>query len=79
MSNENLNKVPEAPVRGQSLWQVVGSVMASMFGVRNSRKHEQDFAKGRPWVYIVVGLVVTFAFIMTIWFVVQMVLKSAGA
>lgn len=78
MSTENSNKVPEPPVRGQSLWRVVGSVMASMFGVQSSRTHEQDFAKGRAWVYVVVGLVVTIAFIMTIWFVVQMVLKTAG-
>lgn len=78
MSTENSNKAPEAPVRSQSLWQVVVSVMASMFGVQSSRKHEQDFAKGRAWVYVAVGLVATIAFIMTIWFVVQMVLKSAG-
>lgn len=78
MSNGNSNKAPESPVRGQSLWQVVGSVMASMFGVQSSRKHEQDFAKGRPWVYVAVGLVATIAFIMTIWFVVRMVLKSVG-
>lgn len=78
MSNQNEKKVPETPAREPSLWQVVGSVMASMFGVQSSRKHEQDFAKGRAWVYVAVGLVVTIAFIMTIWYVVRMVLKSAG-
>ena len=31
-----------------------------------------------PRAVVVVGLVVTIAFILTVWFVVQMVLKSAG-
>lgn len=78
MSNMNSEKGPETPARGQSLGRVFTSVLASMFGVQSGRKHEQDFAKGRPWVYIAVGLVVTIAFIMTVWFVVKMVLKSAG-
>ena len=79
MSNQNEKKDPEPSVRGQSLWQVAGSVLASMFGVQSSKKHEQDFAKGRPWVYIVMGLVATIAFILTVWFLVQMALKAAGA
>ncbi len=78
MSNANQNKPSEPLSRGQSLWQVVSSVLASMFGVQSSSKHEQDFAKGRPWVYVVVGLVATLVFILTVWFVVQMVLKAAG-
>ena len=63
----------------QSLVRVFASVLASMFGVQSGRNREQDFTQGRPWVYVVVGLVVTIAFILTVWFVVQMVLKSAGA
>lgn len=78
MSNMDTKKISEYPVRGQSLLSVFGSVLASMFGVQSGRKHQQDFAKGRPWVYVAVGLVMTVAFILTIWFVVQMVLKSAG-
>lgn len=79
MSNQNEKKLPDTSERGQSLWQVVASVLASMFGVQSSKKHEQDFAKGRAWVYIVVGLVATLAFILTVWFLVQMALKAAGA
>jgi CDP-diglyceride synthetase len=63
---------------GQSLISVFGSVLASMFGVQSGRKHAEDFSAGKPWVYVVVGLVVTIAFILTVWFVVKMVLKSAG-
>ena len=61
-----------------SLLQVFASVLASMFGVQSGRRHAEDFTHGRPWVYVVVGLVVTVVFVMTVWFVVRMVLKSAG-
>lgn len=77
MSHQTSEKHPEN-LRGQSLVQVFASVLASLFGVQSGRKHQQDFAKGRPWVYVAVGLVVTAAFVLTVWFVVRMVLKSAG-
>lgn len=63
---------------GPSLARVFGSVLASLFGVQSGRNRERDFTQGRPWVYVVVGLVVTVAFVMSVWFVVRMVLKSAG-
>ncbi len=62
-----------------SLMQVVGSVLASFFGVQSSRARERDFTRGRPWVYIVVGLVATIVFILTVWFVVRTVVGAAGA
>lgn len=33
--------------RGQSLFSVIGSVAASMFGVQSSKKHSEDFSKGK--------------------------------
>ena len=62
----------------QSLLSVFGSALASAFGVQSGRKHAEDFAQGKPWVYVVVGLVVTLVFIISVWLVVKMVLKSAG-
>ncbi|BAZ94004.1 Zn-dependent protease [Thiohalobacter thiocyanaticus] len=61
------------------LRRVVFSVLASFFGVQGSGRHQEDFTRGRPLVYIAVGLVATLAFILTIWFVVQGVLSAAGA
>jgi len=63
---------------GPSLGRVFTSVLASLFGVQSGRNRERDFAQGRPWVYVVVGLVVTVAFVLSVWFVVKLVLKSAG-
>ncbi|HEY9199009.1 MAG TPA: DUF2970 domain-containing protein [Gammaproteobacteria bacterium] len=71
------DRKPEG-VTKPSLGRIFASVLASMFGVQSSGNRERDFTHGRPWVYVVVGLVVTVAFIMTVWFVVRMVLKSAG-
>lgn len=64
---------------GPSWGRVLGSVLASMFGVQSGRNRERDFAQGRPWVYVVVGLVVTIVFVLSVWTVVRLVLKSAGA
>lgn len=62
-----------------SLFKVFTSVLAGMFGVQSSQKHEHDFTHGKPWAYIVVGLVMTIVFVLTVWIAVKMVLKSAGA
>ena len=62
----------------QSLLSVMGSVLASMFGVQSSRKREEDFTSGKPSQYVIVGLLVTVVFILAIWGVVSFVMKSAG-
>ena len=74
MGTEN-EKGAEAP----SFFSVLGSVLASMFGVQSNRKREQDFTHGKPSQYIIIGLLVTVAFILTIWGLVSIVLKLAGA
>jgi hypothetical protein len=72
--SENGNTPGKAP----SLLSVLGSVLASMFGVQSSSKREQDFTHGKPVHYIVVGLLVTLVFILTVWGVVQLVMHLAG-
>lgn len=61
-----------------SLLSVLGSVLASMFGVQSNKKREQDFTHGKPSQYIVVGLLMTVVFILSIWGLVSLVLKLAG-
>lgn len=60
-----------------SLGKVVGSVLASFFGVQSSNRHEEDFTRGRPVHYILVGLVATVVFILGIWGIVQLVVGLA--
>jgi hypothetical protein len=64
--------------RTPSLLGVLGSVLASMFGVQSSRKREEDFTHGKPSQYVIVGLLVTVLFMLTIWGVVSFVMKLAG-
>ncbi len=72
--NESSSEKPRKP----SLGRVFFSVLASMFGVQSNRRRQEDFAAGSPWAYILVGLVMTVLFILTVWLVVRMVLKAAG-
>lgn len=61
-----------------SFFDVLGSVLASMFGVQSNRKREQDFTHGKPSQYIIIGLFVTVVFILIVWGVVSLVMKLAG-
>jgi hypothetical protein len=61
-----------------SFIDVLGSVLASMFGVQSNRKREEDFTHGKPSQYIIIGLIVTVVFMLTIWVVVSLVMKLAG-
>lgn len=61
------------------VWTVVASVMAAMFGVRGSKGHERDFTKGRPAAYVIVGLIFTAIFVLTIAGVVVLVMHLAGS
>jgi hypothetical protein len=58
---------------------VLGSVVASMFGVQSNRNREQDFTHGKPSQFIIVGLLVTTVFVLSIWGVVTLVMHLAGA
>jgi hypothetical protein len=64
--------------RAPSLLSVLGSVMASMFGVQSNRKRKEDFTHGKPSQYVIIGLLVTVVFILTLWGVVSLVMKVAG-
>lgn len=68
------NQESKAP----TLLNVLGSVLASMFGVQSNRKRAEDFRHGKPWQYIIIGLLATVIFILTVWTVVSIVMKLAG-
>lgn len=61
-----------------SLFKVVLSVMSAMVGIQSNKNRERDFVKGRPAAYIIVGIIMTLLFILTLWTVVSIVLSSAG-
>ena len=73
-----MNQEKKDAAKAPSFLDVLGSVLASMFGVQSHRKREEDFTHGKPSQYIVIGLIMTAVFILTIWGVVSLVMKLAG-
>ena len=72
MNNEsNDNKAP-------TLWDVTKSVLAAMLGVQKSKNHERDFSYGKPWQYVIVGLIAVGVFIGILVTVVNVVMSSAS-
>lgn len=61
-----------------SLLQVFGSVMSSFLGVQKNATRERDFKHGRARDFIIVGVVLTLLFILSVWGVVQLVMSVAG-
>ena len=68
----------QSPEKPPTLLQVVGSVLASFFGVQGSKARERDFKHGRAGVFIAVGIGMTALFVVTVLLIVKLVLKHAG-
>jgi uncharacterized membrane protein YidH (DUF202 family) len=64
--------------KAPSLLDVTRSVLWGMLGVQKRKNYERDFTKGKPWQYVVIGLVVVTLFIICIVVVVNLVLASTG-
>lgn len=63
-----------------STWEVFKSVMASFFGVQKEEVRQRDFTYGKPSQFIIIGLVLTVAFIVIIYYLVKLILYlSLGA
>ena len=60
-----------------SLLQVFGSVLASFFGVQKSVNRERDFSRGRARDFIIVGVILTILFVLTVWGLVRLVMHVA--
>ena len=63
---------------GLSVLQVLGSVLAAMFGVQSSEKRRRDFEQGRIGVFIAAGVIFGLLFVVTLYLVVSLVLSQAG-
>ena len=61
-------------------WEVFKSVMASFFGVQKEATRKRDFTYGKPSQFIIIGLILTIAFIVVIYYLVKLILYlSLGA
>lgn len=71
MENEDNRKEP-------TLWDVTKSVLAAFLGVQSKKNYERDFKHGKPWQYIVIGLIGVGIFIFMVIMAVRFALSSAG-
>ncbi len=60
------------------LSDVLRSVAAAFIGVQSERNRERDFSQGKPIHFILVGLVATALFVLTLWLLVRLILHFAG-
>ena len=68
---------PQEP-KPPSLWQTIGSVAASFFGVQSSKNRERDFKRGKASHFIAIGFIATFVFIVAVILAVRLALHQAG-
>lgn len=61
-----------------SLKQVIGSVLAAGFGVQSNKNRQRDFSSGSGKQFVIVGIVATIMFVLTIYFIVQLILGLVG-
>jgi hypothetical protein len=67
---------PEHPAPGMKA--LVGSVLCAAFGVQSSRNRERDFKHGKARTFIIAGIIFATLFVVTVFSVVNVVLKQAG-
>lgn len=61
-----------------SLWQTTLSVLAAFFGVQSRSNRERDFTRGKASHFIILGVVMTAAFIAVVVLAVKFALHQAG-
>lgn len=61
-----------------NLLQVIASVLMAGLGVQSKKNKERDFKHGSFKAFLIVGLIVTILFVVTVASVVSTVLDSAG-
>ena len=58
-----------------TLRQMFGSAFSAMIGVQSKEKHERDFARGKASYFIIVGVVLTAIFVLSMAGVVSLVIS----
>ena len=61
-----------------TFWQMLHSIMAAAFGVQSGKNRARDFTHGKPSHFVVLGIVFTAVFALTLFGIVKLVLHLAG-
>ena len=74
MTEENNQKEEES----LALWEVFQGVFAMFLGVQSEKNRERQFKYGKFYQFLIVGIFLTFLFIIHIVLLVKFVLRWAG-
>ena len=69
-----MTQKPSSP----SVWEVIKSVLAAFFGVQSDNVRQRDFAQGRPWIFIIVGILLATFLVLLIYAAVRIILSESG-
>lgn len=61
-----------------TFWQMLHSVVAAAFGVQSGKNRTRDFTHGKPGHFLILGLVFTTLFALTLFAIVKLILHLAG-
>ena len=61
-----------------TLWQMLQSVVAAAFGVQSGKNRARDFTHGKPSHFVILGILFTAIFALTLFGIVKLVLHLAG-
>ena len=68
----------EQPPSPPTFWQMLHSVLAAAFGVQSGKNRARDFTHGKPSHFVVLGILFTVVFALTLFGIVKLVLHLAG-
>ena len=61
-----------------TFWQMLHSVVAAAFGVQSAKNRARDFTHGKPSHFVILGLLFTAVFALTLLGIDKLVLHLAG-
>lgn len=61
-----------------TFWQMLHSVVAAAFGVQSGKNRARDFTHGKPSHFVILGILFTAVFALTLFGIVKLVLHLAG-
>ncbi len=73
--SENTEENKEKKV---SPFALMGSVVASAFGVQTSKNRERDFQHGKFHHFVIAGIIFAVLFVLAVAGIVKLVMSSAG-
>lgn len=62
-----------------TLTQLIGSVLSAAVGIQTSKSRERDFKHGKASSFVIAGVLFVVLFVVTVFSVVNFVLRHAGA